>query len=163
NDVEPLLSLIEVKDLPTPTAVALAVALSNKNRKDDGIEVLLAAHRRDPGDFWINFDVAIMFRDRNPPQYDESIRSFTPAIAIRPESPVAHNLLGLSFHDEGRLEEALAEFQAAVRLNPSYAAAHSNVGIKYMELLHDYDGAIACFREAIRLNPKDANAYCGLG
>jgi serine/threonine protein kinase/Flp pilus assembly protein TadD len=163
KDVELLLSLTEVKDLPTPTAVALAVALSNKNRKDEGIKVLLAAHQRDPGDFWINFDVAIMFRDRKPPKYDEAIRFFTAAIAIRPESPVAHNLLGLSFQNKGRLEEALAEYQEAARLNPAYAMAHNNVGILYSNLLQDYDGAIACFREAIRLEPTNANAHVGLG
>ena len=47
------------------------------------------AQRTYPGDFWINQDLGVARADCEPPQYEESIRFFTVAAALRPDSPAS--------------------------------------------------------------------------
>ena len=48
--------------------------------------------------------------------------------AIVPESADLHNILGLSFAQQGRFEEAIAEFRDAMRLEPESAMTHWHLG-----------------------------------
>ena len=61
---------------------------------------------------------------------------------MKPEYAEAHNDLGNTFKQQGRLDEALASYHQAVELKPDFAVAHSNLGIVlYMK---------GCVKDAIK-------------
>jgi tetratricopeptide (TPR) repeat protein len=83
------------------------------------------------------------------------------AIALNPQNPVAHGLLGRLEYDAGDLPGAEAEFRAALRASPSDVFALSNLA-----LLEDGQGrhadAEALLRRAIQENPFRASLYVDL-
>ena len=75
---------------------------------------------------------------------------------------LAHNNLGKTLRDVGRVKEAIAAFQEAIRLKPDYAQAYSNLG-SALEDNGQHDEAISACRQAILINPDFAEAYVNLG
>ncbi len=73
-----------------------------------------------------------------------------------------HNWRGLTWYQQGELNEAMQEFQQAIRLRPQYAAAHSNLGWFYYRQ-GDLTRAATEYEEAARLDPRSARARIGLG
>ncbi len=90
------------------------------------------------------------------------MRHLTAAVAVRPGSHIAHNILGGALHRQGRHDEAIAEYRIAIRLKPDYATAHINLG-NALRVHRKYDEAIAEYRIAIRLQPNCAGAHANLG
>ncbi len=84
------------------------------------------------------------------------------AVAIRPGSAAAHNVLGILLNSTGDREGAIAEYRQAVALDPNDVFAHNNLGLA---LLHqtDWDGALAELNEALRLAPKSAIVQFNIG
>jgi tetratricopeptide (TPR) repeat protein len=95
-------------------------------------------------------------------QAEEATRFFTAAVASRPRSSPAHDYLGLSLHDQGKLDEAVAELRTAVRLKPDSPGTHQNLG-RDLALQGQLDEAITAFRTAVRLKPDFPEAYINLG
>lgn len=58
---------------------------------------------------------------------DEARAHYERALALDPESPDAHNNLGIALAQSGRLAEAVPEFEAALRLNPGHVNARRNL------------------------------------
>ena len=46
---------------------------------------------------------------------------------LAPNEAMAHNNLGLSLVQTGRVEEALPQYAKALELSPDYAVAHNNL------------------------------------
>jgi tetratricopeptide (TPR) repeat protein len=44
-----------------------------------------------------------------------------------PQSPEAHNNLGIALGSQGRIDEAVAEFEAALRIKPDFVDARRNL------------------------------------
>jgi tetratricopeptide (TPR) repeat protein len=151
-----------VADLPKVTLVRLGDALRNVREGDEALTLLQRAHRVHPDDFWINQALAEASSDTKPPLYDATVRYYTAALAIRPNSPGTHSSLGIALANRGDLDEAVTECREAIRLNPGSARAHNSLGqvLKYQGKLQD---AIAAYREAIRLNPGYAVSHKNLG
>jgi Flp pilus assembly protein TadD len=85
--------------------------------------------QRHPTDFWINFDLARLLMNTQPPQVGEAIGYYRTAVALRPQSSVAHSNLGLALRDNGRLDEAIVEFHEAIRVKKDLAEVHLNLGL----------------------------------
>ena len=96
--------------------------------------VLRHAWHRDPGDFWVNFDLALVrgtgaaIRPRCIPTPWKPLRFLSAAVAARPRSPMAHTELGRVLGAQGKLDEAIAEHRTAQRLQPDYVWAHVCLG-----------------------------------
>ena len=74
----------------------------------------------------------------------------------------AHNNLGVTLQELGRLDEAEASLRQAIALKFDYANAHQNLG-RTLQALGRLDEAEAIYRKAIFLRPEHAEAHNGLG
>jgi len=74
--------------------------------------------------------------------------------AIVPESADLHNILGLSFAQLGRFEEAIAEFRDAVRLDPGSAMTHWHLGAA-LASGGARDEAVEHLRRSVQLDPDN--------
>jgi tetratricopeptide (TPR) repeat protein len=147
-----------VAELPARALTRLAYVL----RPPQAAELLRRAQRQYPADFWVNHDLGKVLHAVTPPEREEAVRFLTAAVALRPESPGAHNNLGVVLKHKGQLEEAIACWKKAIALDPKSAKAHSNLG----GALHEkgqLDEAIASHKQAIELAPKYAYAHNNLG
>jgi serine/threonine protein kinase/Flp pilus assembly protein TadD len=152
----------QAADWPSETLVLLG-SLASGTASGERVAALLArAQQRQPGDFWINQTLALLFQELRPPRREEAIRFFSIAVALRPQSPGARNNLGNALGDKGQLDAAIAEYREALRLKPDLAVAHNNLG-KALGDKGQLDAAIAEYREALRLKPDLAEAHNNLG
>jgi tetratricopeptide (TPR) repeat protein len=151
-----------VRERPPAELPWLAKELSGAGAAPEAVALLREAQRRYPDDFWINFDLAYQLSREKEPAWDDVIRFYTAAAALRPRSAAVHNNLGNALADKGRTDEAVAEFRKALDLQPGDADAHYNLGI-VLAAQNRLDEAIAEYRKALDLHPDDADAHFGLG
>jgi tetratricopeptide (TPR) repeat protein len=58
---------------------------------------------------------------------DEAIGEFEEGLKLEPDTPQAHNELGVMLGQKGLWDGAIAQFQEAVRLKPDYDEAKHNL------------------------------------
>jgi tetratricopeptide (TPR) repeat protein/serine/threonine protein kinase len=149
-------------NLPASSLIHLAQALRRSNRPSQAIALLRQGHQRYPHDFWINHDLGMFLTQTKPPRWDEAIRYYTAAVALRPESAGAHLNLGNALADKGILDEAGAEYRTAVRLAPYFILAYNNLGdnLRKRGALGEAHRALT---QAVRFQPGLATAHTNLG
>jgi Tfp pilus assembly protein PilF len=84
------------------------------------------------------------------------------AIAIDPESSMAHTGLGLALTEQGKPAEAVEHFRQALRLKPDLAETHHNLGLA-LARQGELAQAIDRFQQALRLKPDYADAHNNWG
>ena len=129
---------------------------------EEAVSLLRQAQRLHPGDFWINVVLAGCLLDLKFRRYEEAIRYYSAALALRPDSPAVHCNIGFLLHKEGDFDGAIASYNATIRLSDGYSLAYNNRG----NALHrkgQEDKAIADFEHAIRLDPQFAIAFYNRG
>jgi Tfp pilus assembly protein PilF len=94
--------------------------------------------------------------------YGKAIDSLKKAVAIKPNSPRAHNLLGIAYFQQKDYTSARVEYENAVDLNTSYALAYNNLGSVHF-MLGEFDGAKKMFKKALSLYPELVSAHYSLG
>ncbi len=109
-------------------------------------------HRAYPGDFWVNHELAC-YLHYSRSQYQESIRYYTAALALRPHNPAACVNMGNALQKSGDLDGAIAAFREAIDGHPDYAMARVQLSL-LLEAKGDADGAIAELRTAIRFSNR---------
>ncbi|MEO1404045.1 MAG: tetratricopeptide repeat protein, partial [Cyanobacteria bacterium J06635_1] len=67
-------------------------------------------------------------------------------------------MLGNTYNDLKRYDEAISAYEKAIELDPDDATAHYNLGNTY-KALKRYDEAISAYEKAIELDPDDATAH----
>ena len=77
------------------------------------------------------------------------------SLAIGPTDASAHNGLGRSLKDQGRLEDAAKCYRQAIKHQPEMASAHDNLGY-VLRQLGDPVQAADCHQRAVHLNPRSA-------
>jgi tetratricopeptide (TPR) repeat protein len=144
---------------PTPALVlSLAAAFSKKSEEPTGLLRRMQLER--PRDFWVSFDLGYRLSGQKKAQ--EAAQCYLVAVALRPDSAVAHNNLGGVLKDKGKLDEAIARYHRAIALDSKYPDAHYNLG-NALKAKGKLDQAIACYRQAIAIDPKLAPAHTNLG
>jgi serine/threonine protein kinase/Flp pilus assembly protein TadD len=131
-------------------------------RPDEAEALLRAAQQRYPGDFWINFQLALALYRKQASDSGEAIRYYQAALTLRPHSSAVHTNLGLALYAKGRLNEAIAELKKAIALDAKNALAHNSLGYIFSEEGR-FDDAIAEYHKAIGLDPKSAGFHSNLG
>jgi len=74
----------------------------------------------------------------------------------------AHEALGMTLQEAGRLPEAIGHYAQALRLNPDYAEAHDGLGVA-LAGQGKMQEAIGQYEQALRLNASLAEAHYNLG
>ena len=155
---------------PPASLCLLAQGLYELGDRAWAIQTLRNGQRSYPGDFWLNYQLAITVAGHylNPgkritaEQYNEATRFLTAAVAIRPESGSAHAELGYNLMYLGKSNEALAECREGVRLRPDYPNARTHLAW-VLQICGKGQEAVAEWREAIRLKPDWAAPHRSLG
>jgi len=79
-----------------------------------------------------------------------------------PDSPEAHNFLGIALRRTGQIDEAISEYKKAISLQTRFPQAHYNLGIAYMKKAL-FKEAVNEYEIALKLYPRYAKAYSNLG
>jgi len=158
-----LASAGDLADQKPATVTRLAVALWGVGDAEAASTLLREAGVRHPGDFWVRHELAslLCWHLRRP---REALPHAVAAVALRPESPGAWNLLG-SIRSDGTKDHdgALRAFRKAIELDPGTAAVFvGNVGAALLGK-GDLDGALAALHESLRLDPSYAWSHCTVG
>jgi tetratricopeptide (TPR) repeat protein/tRNA A-37 threonylcarbamoyl transferase component Bud32 len=163
-----LLAQVKEESLGPGTAIFLSRLLGP--RTPEALKLLQLVRERNPDDFWLNFTLAhalavlecnyVEERDRS--RQDEAIGYLRAALAVKRDSPAAHNDLGFALFTKGDVEGSIRSCQQAIRLDPRFPYAHGNLG-NALKARGDLEVAILCFKEAIRLDPRDGTSHNGLG
>ncbi|MFQ5682543.1 MAG: tetratricopeptide repeat protein [Candidatus Binatia bacterium] len=92
--------------------------------------------------------------------YPSAVEEYSRVVQLRPDSPEAHNNLGVAFKKNGELEKAINSFNRAVKLRTDYGEAWSNRGWVYMQQ-KKWREARRDFEHALKINPDDEGALYG--
>lgn len=83
------------------------------------------------------------------------------AVSTGSSNPVLFGNLGLTFHEQGKLDQAEAHYRKAISLNPSYADAYYNLHALLLD--RDVNASIQCLEKVVNLVPNDLDACLILG
>jgi tetratricopeptide (TPR) repeat protein len=142
------------ENLPPQTALLLANLLHESGASTEAIAPLLSARRWHPDNFRLNLQLGRFYVHQTSP---EAIRYLTAAQALRPESAVALNILGVALAQSGLSDEALVCFHEAVRLHPDFSEAHGNLGMHFRNM-GSAAKAVYHFTKLVELVDEDAMA-----
>jgi tetratricopeptide (TPR) repeat protein/tRNA A-37 threonylcarbamoyl transferase component Bud32 len=142
-------------------ALLVGVGLRLEKLGGPGVELLQRGQRRCPGDFWLNFYLALALETKKRGRW-EAVGYYRAALASRPGTAAVYNNLGNVLQDKGDLKGAIDAYQQALALAPKFAWAHFNLGLA-LESQGNPDGAITHYKKAIEIDPKDAQAHYNVG
>jgi serine/threonine protein kinase/tetratricopeptide (TPR) repeat protein len=160
NAIEDLARDPNALSQPPAATLLLARLLNGAGKSAAAIEALRRAQQRQPADFWINQELAWTVRPTRP---EDAIGYLRAALALRPQSPLAHFGLGAVLDGQDRFAEAEREFTAGLHLDPDNASAHMLLGFHWQTHAGRLDQAEGEFSAAARLQPNDAANHYRLG
>jgi len=91
-----------------------------------------------------------------------AITDLQAALALQPDDPRIHNMLGILYADRGDTSRALAAFTRATELDSAYARAWNNLGSTLRTADRPAEAAVA-FSRAVAEQPDYALAWSNLG
>jgi tetratricopeptide (TPR) repeat protein len=144
---------------PTP-GVVLLLAGTFQKENEEVTALLRRMQLEKPSDFWVSVTLGYRFHEQK--KHQEAAECYLVAVALRPDSAMAHSDLGLALRDKGKVDEAVACFKRAIDIEPKLPHAHSNLGIAFRDK-GKVDEAIESHHRAIAIDPKFAPAHYGLG
>jgi serine/threonine-protein kinase len=147
----------DVQDESVQILVALAQRMQGAGVNP--IAFLERVERQYPGDFWACFTLAEALWDK---QLAECIRYYQAALAIRPETAVAHHNVARALANAGRINEAIEHFRDAVRIEPKFAYALGDLGMA-LSAEGQYSEALTMVRRAVALDESSAREHAHLG
>lgn len=128
-------------------------------RTDEAIQILEEGLRTyESEDLHTQLGLALGSQNR----VDEAKVQFDRALAINPNSAVAHFGRGMALASKNDWDAAIAEYRLTLRLNSRYESAHIYLAAGLRQK-GDWDAAIAEYREALRLNPNNDDIHAALG
>lgn len=94
--------------------------------------------------------------------YPEAVEAYRRLTALQPNTALAHNKLGIAYHQVQNFDAAKRSYRRAIQLNPKYAEALNNLAaIEYAQ--KNYRSAILTYLKALAISPGDPVIYSNLG
>jgi len=107
--------------------------------------------------------VALIFCARVQTSYWRNSESlWTHTLACTSDNAIAHNSLGVTLRQKGKVDEAIIHYQKALQITPDYALAYINLGNALLQK-GNVDEAIVHYQKALQITPDYAEAYINLG
>ena len=78
-----------------------------------------------------------------------------------PNNALAHDHLGIIYHEKGALDKAYEEYIKSIELDPEKENAYTHLGVWYVDKKM-YDESIKYFKEAVRIAPNNVEAINNL-
>lgn len=149
-----------------PAWFAASVGFHRMVPFQDGVRLMAAAWRTHPTDYLIVYRIALLLWGKGDDRLAEMLAWARLAVALRPHSPFAHNLLGFTWRGMRNWSEAEASIRRAIELSrnyPKYAGAQVGLGNLLLDK-GDLDGAEASYRAAMAIDPNAAGIiYYNMG
>jgi len=153
KELEALAAAPNIRLLEPGSLHLLGATLVDFGAKEQAEQVLRQAQQQYPGDLWLNDALGVCL---NPS--DETVRFFTAALAVRPQSPYFTYRLGLVLMNGSSFPEAIAKFTKAIELKPDFAVAWIYRGYCHSQL-QQWELALGDYTRASELNPKNASLW----
>jgi serine/threonine protein kinase len=102
----------------------LGQRLWDAGEKAVAIAFLRRVQQQHPDDFGTNYALAEMFFVGPPRSLEETVRYCTAAIALRPDSGIAHYRLGRTLFLLRRLDDSIAAYRRLVAVDPQHRLGH---------------------------------------
>jgi tetratricopeptide (TPR) repeat protein len=147
-----------------PAWFAASIGIHPMVPQEEGVRLMAAAWRTHPANYVLAYRSSHCLwglRDR----IEEMLAWAKVAVALRPDSPFAHNQLGIAWRAMQDWGEAEASARRAIELSrnyPKYAGAHVGLG-NIMLNKGDLDGAEANYRAALAIDPGDGGIQFNMG
>ena len=107
-----------------------------------------------PGDLWLNDSLAGGYLwGLKPPRYDDALRYYAAALAVRPDNYRLHDMVGIILRTKKSWKAAEIAFSRAIDLRPDDPYCRSQRACNYLDM-GQLDLAIADFSKAIDLDPR---------
>jgi serine/threonine protein kinase len=159
GDEERIQKLVaELDGSATPVWFAASIGYHPMVPFDEGIRLMAASWRSQPTDYLLAYRIANRLWGKGDKHLGEMLTWARVAVALRPESPFSHNLLGTAWRGLRNWAEAEASARRAIELSrnyPKYAGAHAGLGNVYLQK-GDLGNAEACYRAALAIDPDAA-------
>ncbi|HVR73785.1 MAG TPA: serine/threonine-protein kinase, partial [Planctomycetota bacterium] len=127
----------------------LLIALSLRQLRNDKASraILGDAQRVYPGDFWINWFLAVAHV--KPPENNSTraAQFLTAALALRPGSPLVYQALARSYREAGLLQDAVLIARRGLEIAPDHPQSLITLGVA-LEALGDIEGARSAYERA---------------
>lgn len=95
-------------------------------------------------------------------RYDDALENFRRALELKPDNPEYHNLLGDTYDELGRLDEAELHLRRAVEIDKNYALGHYDLGVFLSRRRGLKKKALAAFNQALKIDPGMVESYYGI-
>jgi tetratricopeptide (TPR) repeat protein len=148
-----------------PAWFAASVGFHPMVPKEDGVRLMAAAWRAHPSDYVLAYRCSHRLWGTGEERIGEMLAWAKVAVALRPDSPFAHNQLGIAWRAKHEWGEAEASIRRAIELGrkyPRYAGPRVNLGNMLLEK-GDLDGAEASYRAAMAIDPDDSTICFNMG
>ena len=138
----------------------MGVALLEQYKYKEGAESFTRALQLDPklAIARTNLSIALF----NVPDATGAQREAEKAIALNPNAPQPHYILGLIAKAQNRTDDAIAAFQRVLKIDPRDVGANVNIGQLYASA-RNYTEAASVFRTALEVDPYNMTALYNLG
>eukprot|EP00913_Durusdinium_trenchii_P010878 g10207.t1 len=152
---------LDFRNLPPSFAVSLAQNLKEIRQSGSAVTILKRLLANHPSDFWAHMVMGLI---DDVPEHTTADRlgHYRAALAIRPQSAIALNNLGVGLMHLKRYEEAERALRTAIRFKPDLAMAYSNLG-SLLQAQMRYKASEQEYRKAIKLDGSFAESHTNLG
>jgi hypothetical protein len=137
GDEERVRALVKALDgSKVPAWFAASVGFHRMVPQEDGVRLMAAAWRTHPADYVLAYRSSHRLWGTGEKRIGEMLAWAKVAVALRPDSPFAHNLLGHAWRAMHDWAEAEASIRRAIELGtkyPKYAGARVNLGNMLLE------------------------------
>jgi serine/threonine protein kinase/Flp pilus assembly protein TadD len=157
-----ILATVKIDAVPPGTLAYLGRSAGQRGMMKEGVEILRAAYREHPDDFWINADLAYACTVLKPPLWEEALRHYAAALALRPRNARLYLNISQVLFKKGEYDAGVVACRKAIALQPDFAFAHNNLGALFLHL-NKLAEAEAETRLAIKFQPAWAYPYNNLG